>query len=353
MIESLHVQNFKGFKNLKIKNLSDVNIIVGDNGSGKTALLESLFLTGGLGPEIYLRMRAWRGSGDKLILQFDRDQYEAIWKEIFYTLDQNKAVTISFVDSGLGERELRIYYDVTQTRLMPLDLKVRTSYESGDVHPISFEWKTQDGKVQKATVEVTAQGVIQLPQITSLYPMMFLSSNTIFIPEENAKRFSFLSRRNRQQSVIKIIKSLFPIVDDLSVEIVAGAPGLFASVAGFEEKIAVGSLSAGLTKYLGILLGIAAYPKGVIIIDEIENGFFYKKYPAVWEGITNLAAEHETQLFVSTHSIECLQAALAVVKAKPSRFTLLRTERKTDECVVKYFDGKDLLAGIEQRIEFR
>jgi AAA15 family ATPase/GTPase len=236
---------------------------------------------------------------------------------------------------------------------MPLDLKVRTSYESGDVHPISFEWRTRDGKVQKVSVEVSPQGVIQLPQITSIYPMMFLSSSTIFVPEENAKRFSFLSRRNRQQSIIRIIKSLFPIVEDLSVEIIAGSPGLYASVAGFEEKIAVGSLSAGLTKYLGILFGIAAYPKGVIIIDEIENGFFYKKYAAVWEGITSLAAEHETQLFISTHSIECLQAALSVVSARPSRFTLLRTERKGDECVVKYFDGKDLLAGIEQRIEFR
>jgi hypothetical protein len=176
MIESLHVQNFKGFKNLKVNNLSNVNILVGDNGSGKTALLESLFLTGGLGPEIYLRTRAWRGSGDKFMLQFDRDQYEAIWKELFYSLDQNKAVTTSFVDSVSGKRELRIYYEVAQTRLMPLDLKIRTSYESGDVHPISFEWKTRDGNVQKVSVEVTPQGVIQLPQITSIYPMMFLST---------------------------------------------------------------------------------------------------------------------------------------------------------------------------------
>jgi AAA15 family ATPase/GTPase len=142
-------------------------------------------------------------------------------------------------------------------------------------------------------------------------------------------------------------------VTDLSVEIVAGAAGLYASIAGLDEKIAVGSLSAGLTKYLAILFGIAAYPKGVIIIDEIENGFFYKKYSDVWQGITALAAEHETQLFVSTHSIECLQAALPVVSANPSEFALLRTERKEHECTVKYFSGKDLQAGLEQQIEFR
>jgi predicted ATPase len=142
-------------------------------------------------------------------------------------------------------------------------------------------------------------------------------------------------------------------VQDLSVEIVAGVVGMYALVAGFEEKIAVGSLSAGLTKYLALLFGIASYPKGVIIIDEIENGFFYKKYADVWRGITELAAEHETQLFVSTHSIECLQAALPVIAEHPSLFTLLRTERGEHECYVKRFSGKDLLAGLQQRIEFR
>ena len=353
MIESLEISNFRGFESLKLKNLGRVNVLVGDNGSGKTALLESLFLTGGIGPEIYLRTRAWRGAGEKMLVNLERDQYEALWKELFYGLDQNRAVVIKFVDSDSGERQLRIYYDAAQTQLMPLDMKVRTSYESGDIHPISFDWRTEKGKEQKATVTVTPQGVMQLPNIENLYPMMFLSSGTIFAPEENAKRFSFLSRRNRQHSVIKIIQSLFPIVKDLSVEIVAGAAGLYASVAGLEEKIAVGSLSAGITKYLAILFGIAAFPKGVVIIDEIENGFFYKKYADVWRGITSLAAEHETQLFVSTHSIECLQAALPVISENPSQFTLLRTERRERDCTVKYFSGKDLQAGLEQQIEFR
>jgi hypothetical protein len=202
MIESLEISNFRGFQSLKLKNLSRINILVGDNGSGKTALLESLFLAGGLGPEIYLRTRAWRGAGDKMLVNLERDQYEALWKEIFYRLDQNKAVVIRFVDSSSGERELRIYYDAAQTQLMPLDMKVRTSYESGDIHPITFDWRTGK-REQKATVTVTPQGVMQLPNIENLYPMIFLSSSAIFAPEENAKRFSFLSRRNRQHSVIR------------------------------------------------------------------------------------------------------------------------------------------------------
>lgn len=352
MIESMQINNFRGFQELKLKNLARINILVGDNGSGKTAFLESLFLTGGLGPEIYLRTRAWRGVGDKLLIGLDRDQYEAIWKEIFHSLDQNQSVTLRFVDSVLGERELRIYYDDAQASLVRLDLNLRTSNEGGDIHPISFEWRGEKGEPQKSTVTVTPQGVIQLPSITNVYPMMFLSSSAIFAPEDNARRFSFLSRRNSQHSVIKNLQLLFPIVKDISVEIVAGATGLYAEV-NLPEKISVGSLSAGLTKYLTILLAVAAFPKGVVIIDELENGFFYKKYADVWRGMAALASEHETQLFVSTHSMECLQAALPVISEKPSLFTLLRTERKGNDCFIKYFSGKDLQAGLEQKIEFR
>lgn len=356
MIESVQITNYRGFQDLKLKNLSRINVLVGDNGSGKTAFLESLFLAGGLGPEIYLRTRAWRGSGDKLVVGLDRDQYEALWREIFYNLDQNKPVTITFNDSARGgQRQLRIYYDTEQTSLLHLDMSVRTSDESGDIHPITFHWKTDEGADQKASVTVSPgpQSVMQLSQITNVYPMVFFGAGSAFAPEENAKRFSFLSRRKEQQSVIKIIQSLFPLVQDLSVELVAGAPGLYATVPDLQEKISVGSLSAGLTKLLAILCGIASYRKGVVIVDELENGFFYKKYGAVWEGLTSLAEQHQTQLFISSHSIECLQAALPIVARNPTLFTLLRTERKQDECTIKYFDGKDFQAGLEQRIDFR
>jgi AAA15 family ATPase/GTPase len=353
MIESLDVTNFRGFTDISLKNLSRVNILVGDNGSGKTAFLESIFLAGGLGPEIYLRTRAWRGIGDKIQLGIDRDQYEALWKELFHSLDQNTPVTASFIDSTSGKRELRVYYDATQTTFMPMDMNVRTSYESGDIHPLTFEWKTEKSEPQKALATVNSQGIIQLAQTTNLFPIVFLSANTNFSSEENAKRFSFLSRRNRQHGVIKSIKALFPIVKDMGVEIVAGSPGLYVSVDGIDEKMAVGSLSGGLTKYIAILLAIASVPGGVVLIDEIENGFYYQKYGEVWEGIIALAQDHETQLFVSSHSLECLQQAISIVAERPSLFSLLRTQRKGGKCVVKQFAGKDLQAGIEQRIDFR
>ena len=44
MIEEIEIVEYKGFKNLKLENLSQINIISGENNIGKTALLEALFI---------------------------------------------------------------------------------------------------------------------------------------------------------------------------------------------------------------------------------------------------------------------------------------------------------------------
>ncbi|MGO9119719.1 MAG: AAA family ATPase [Desulfomonilaceae bacterium] len=352
MIQSLEVSNFKGFKSLKLRNLSRVNILVGDNGSGKTALLESLFMTGGLGPEIYLRTRAWRGQGELLQVNLDRDSYEALWKELFRDLEQDRPVLIKFADSEAGERSLRIYYEPEETNLLPMNMRSQTNYESWDVHPITFEW-TAKGKVHKLTCGFNQQGIMQIPTFSDFYPMVFLSSSTFFLPGDNVRRFSALSRKKQQGRALEIIKKIYPVVDDISVEIVAGMYGLYSSAENLPEKISVGSLSSGLSKYMAIMFAIASLPSGVVIVDEIENGFFYSRYGQIWAGITELAEETKAQLFISTHSIECLQAAFPEVSKNPSLFSLLRTERKNNICVVKQFSGKDFQAAIEQKTEFR
>jgi len=44
MITSFYVKNFRLFNELKVSNINQVNLIVGKNNSGKTALLEALFI---------------------------------------------------------------------------------------------------------------------------------------------------------------------------------------------------------------------------------------------------------------------------------------------------------------------
>ena len=43
-IDSFNIYEFRGIKNLKLNSLNHVNIIAGDNNSGKTSILEAIAL---------------------------------------------------------------------------------------------------------------------------------------------------------------------------------------------------------------------------------------------------------------------------------------------------------------------
>jgi AAA15 family ATPase/GTPase len=44
MFKSVRIQNFRQFKDLKLDNLAQINLITGRNGAGKTSLLEAVYL---------------------------------------------------------------------------------------------------------------------------------------------------------------------------------------------------------------------------------------------------------------------------------------------------------------------
>jgi recombinational DNA repair ATPase RecF len=60
MIESISISGFKCFNSIKLKQLGRVNIVAGPNGSGKTALLEALFVATRGNPEALLQANAGR-----------------------------------------------------------------------------------------------------------------------------------------------------------------------------------------------------------------------------------------------------------------------------------------------------
>jgi recombinational DNA repair ATPase RecF len=86
MINSIEIKNFRCFERLEIKKCKRINVLVGENGSGKTSLLEAIFFALGSSPGMGLRFRQARGlegtfSGSSRVVE------EAIWGDYFYAND--------------------------------------------------------------------------------------------------------------------------------------------------------------------------------------------------------------------------------------------------------------------------
>ena len=151
-----------------------------------------------------------------------------------------------------------------------------------------------------------------------------------------------------------MLRTEFRFVEDISVEIGSdGLPALWASVSDLPEKMPMWLLSSGVHKLLCILLTIALQPEGVVIIDEIENGFYFDRLPSIWSLLLNFASEYKVQIFASTHSRECLEAASDVAAHSPDEFSIIRTVKVDGKSEARQFGGQQFVNALNENIEIR
>jgi AAA15 family ATPase/GTPase len=349
MIESLQIKNFRCFKNLSLGNLNRINVIVGRNSSGKTALLEAIFLAAANSPEVVLRLRSWRGIGDMIQVTVARESYESIWRDLFFSQKQEAAIEISLKGSIENTRSLCISYDEQQQLALPLGQR---SVGGATIIPIVFMWASGTGEIHTVRAEIGDKGLSLGTPAPSVSSAFFASGNKQ-LAIDNVLRFSELSKQNEEALVLRPIVKEFPYIKALSVELNAGTPMIYAKLPTMKEKIPITNVSDGVTKLLSILLAIATLPQGVILIDELDNGFYYDRLAAIWSVLLDFCRERDVQIFASTHSKECLDALLPVLEEHESEFSLIRMEKSDGECTAKYFQGNQLRSAIEQAVEIR
>lgn len=344
MIDSIQIKNLHGFRELDIHGLKRINVIVGDSGSGKTALLESIFIAGGSNPEVYMRTRHWRGLSDPIRLTMSRRGYESLFRELFFDFDQSAAASIRFTDSEKGARGLTIRYrfDAEYT----LSLKGRQSAMA--LIPLQFIWKagnkTHEGVIQFKDGNLTFSG------FQEVYPVWLIAP---FAPDPIAEHFSELSKRKQHLPIVEAIRGVFPAITALSLESIAGQIVICASLDYLSEKLPVAMVSGGITKYLWILTAIASNPGGVVLIDEIESGLYFRSLRKILASIVRFAEDNKVQIFATTHSAEFLEAVADVMESNEDHFSFIRAERADKECTMHVARGGSSIAAIHQHIELR
>jgi hypothetical protein len=305
MISNVEFRNFRSFGKADLRDCARVNIVVGDNGSGKTALLEGIFLAAGPSPEIALRTRSWRGyEGDRF--RGTPDQIDkALWGDLFHKFDWRKSASVSLYGTGDHNRSVKVTYrDRRRLLVAPNRKQRRAGVVPPDYNPspIEFRW-TVPGQNDVVINPRLVDGQIQIPPVPeTLVKASFYAANRTYSSLETTQRFSDLSQTFQDEKFTALFKEHFRNVLDLSTEVSAGTPMLFAHVSSVPDRIPIGLASGGMNKLAAILLGLAAQPGGVILVDEIEAGFYHRRLPQMWESIRSLAVEYDSQVFASTHS---------------------------------------------------
>ena len=307
MINEIDIKNYKCFEHLHVSNCRRVNVIVGDNGAGKTAFLEAIFTALGSTSEFVVRFRQYRGL-DGTFRGPTRKIEESIWRDYFYDLNLNRTISITL--EGAGPEARSVWIDRGQSEvLIPLNSDLPSSASSA----IKFHWKDHTGTVRSAAPEISPAG-FKFPETgEDLQDFFFFVANQTYSSSDNADRFSDLGRERKREFINFFVKEYPNWIEDLAVESKVGSPAIYATIKGLSDAIPVTSISGGINKIMSILLCVASRQQSVILVDEIENGLFHSHHKSYWNIILKFVRDYNSQIFVSTHSEEWLEALALVM----------------------------------------
>jgi len=349
MIRNILIENFRCYRRLEISRTARLNIIVGENGSGKTALLEAIFLALGRSPELGIRFRQHRGLEGAFSGPLRRVE-EALWRSLFYKGDWDRQIKVQLSGDGPESRSVYVMHGQQQ---LSIPLNETDIGDESISAPINFIWRNHLGREFTITPTVK-KDTIEMVGTEEDNPDFFLfPANQLISSSETASRFSMLSRRGGTGRFVRMLSKEYPFIKDISIEVEAGQPLLFASIKGQNDKIPLAYVSGGINRIVSILVAMAVSRHTVILVDEIENGIYYKHLPSICRMLYNLANDGDLQLILSTHSEEWLTALTEQAGIPEDSYALWRTSREKHGHIVEQFSGDTLKAGIQYGQEVR
>lgn len=194
-----------------------------------------------------------------------------------------------------------------------------------------------------------SQGQIQASRrLPNFGPSVFIfTANMNYAEADNVNWFSRLRESGDTEEIIKFFREYFPFIVNLEVlqPTIGTAPGIYATLkSGVVRRLQL--ISSGIYKIVSILLACAQSRDGIILIDEIENGIFYDKYALTWYILNKFSKQYNCQIFVTSHSLECMQQLVPVMGNDVDDFSLIHAERENGKCILRHISGVAMKAAL-------
>lgn len=353
MVQMLQIKLFRGFSDLTVEGFERINLIAGANNVGKTALLEALFLLqGAANPELVLRILGFRGLSN---LKYEA---EALWGHLFYQFDLQKEIEISSRDTRLVERSLKMTLREPQIiTARPRSAKAQNSwsaYSNTFAKELALTY-CANNETYKSRAYITEDGLqYERPFVSKSHSDgIFLTSRWGTAVIEDTERYSRLEAVGLEGQVLQALQLIEPRLKRLTVVLIGGSPVIHGDI-GLGRLIPLPLMGEGMGRLLSLLVAIANVPNGIVLIDEIENGLHHSILHLIWKGIAAFVRQFNVQLFATTHSSECVEAAHdALTESEPYDFRLFRLQRQGQAIQAVSHDQEMLTAALEVGLEVR
>jgi energy-coupling factor transporter ATP-binding protein EcfA2 len=350
MITKLMLKNFRCFQDFTLDGVRPVTLIAGANNVGKSTILESVFLfMDRRSSDVFLKLNAFRG------VQEMNNSPKMVWEPLFADMDSTKPLSIGLSVDGKPQT-VTVTKDETFLMSATAEMPIAPNIQSptANSYPLKLVFKS-DTRNDISHFLLTQGGITltqQKPATTKPPLTQYLGSKISQNASVLSEWFGSLELKGKKSECVKVLQILDPRIQDLSVIVIGGLSGVYADI-GLSSRLSINMLGDGMNKLMQIALVMLSNPGSIVLVDEIENGFHYSFFPKLWEIIGKLAEETECQLFITTHSYECISGATVIATENPNLFRFVRLDRNGGTVIPKLFENDSFEYAVKNEIEVR
>lgn len=344
-LSSFEAIHYRGIDGLSLPKLSRVNLITGANGVGKTALIEAIWLfMGRYNPRLLWNANVQRPtnpimnpvsglSGDSIKLRGTEAGRERQWKVIF---DQE-----------------------------PVEQFVPEPHRLGEDIEASFADRLQiwiDGK----EIDAESDSMYRTPKGTVRYkrpaPPAGERRNAIIegtrrqleTSKEDLKIYSNMVREGRREDLAHAVNFILPNIRDVQILMDENGESYFSAIINNGAQRPLEDLGGGVVRLLKLYLDFFGARNSLVLIDEVENGLHYSVLRDLWDRIRTWTHEWNVQFIATTHSAECIDAAMEAFADKPNDLSIHNLfEKESGNIKAATFTGEALEGARNLHLEVR
>lgn len=335
-----------------MKGLARVNLLVGENNAGKTALLEAVqLLVSGGDPGVLWQAGRRRGevafdAGDERGEEERKELVEIAHVFHGHAWGDGSAIEIE-ADQGSVKCSVRDPAGIEE----PPTLEIRSG--ASDT-PRRIRLSRQGGMVSE--MPVFRRGAPS-PR-PERQPVLFVGTESL-----DSRMLSLLwdeiLRDALEGDVRDALRVIEPEVE--SVTMLPGAPfglgsraGVVVGIRGQRSRVPLGSLGEGMWRLLSVASALAFTRDGALFVDEIDTGLHYSVMADLWKLTLAQAQASNVQVFATTHSWDCIEGLSQVCRSNPelaARVALQKIDRGLSHSVD--FDGEAIVRMVRGDIDPR
>ncbi|GAB4443552.1 MAG: AAA family ATPase [Anaerolineae bacterium] len=351
MLRDITIENYRLFEKFQMEGLTQINLLVGANNSGKSSLLEAIYLlVAHENPMAVLDVLENRGEFIEATMNdpgeiyhiaeiFRGYQFQKDYKVVIASQkDKQMSLEYTYLDYEMswpnkdeGEDIVGIRFrepgkaDVVGSFDLEEEEGLTRSY-SGDA--FRFRMDTDDYFV--TTERLGLRKITKLWNQVVLTPKEDIVLDTLRILEPNLERIALLNQTTPAMSVQLKIK-------------------------GNARPVPLGSMGDGMYRIFALALSLVNCENGALFVDEIDTGLHYKALVKMWRLVIETAKRLNAQVFATTHSWDCLVAFhKALNKTEETDLgSVFRLERKNGQIDYVAYTGEELAVAVKHDIEMR